>query len=108
MMKKSKTICLDNIEIPHRYLEKINQNKTIQNSFVDCLLRIEKSFKEEMNTKGLEVKKVTIGKGYNDIKEILDRNFTLAKDSSYLSDYNGYSDAASQYEIKALNLTKKR
>ena len=77
--EKSKTICLDNIEIPHKYLEKIHQNKAVQNSFVDCLLRIEKSFKEEMNKRGLKVEKVTIGKGYNDIEEILCRNFMLSK-----------------------------
>ena len=105
---KSKTICLDNIEIPHRYLEKINQNNTIQKSFIDCLLRIEKSFKEEMNKRGLEVNKVTIGEGYNDIKEILDKNFSLVKDGWHLSDYDGYSDAYSQYEIKQLEKSNKR
>lgn len=105
---ESKTICLDNIEIPHRYLEKINQNKTIQKSFVDCLLRIEKSFKEEMNKKGLKTYKVTIGKGYNDINEILDKNFYSVNDSCQLSDYDGYSDANSQYEINSENRNKKR
>jgi len=100
--EKSKTICLDNIEIPHKYLEKINKNKDIQKSFIDCLLRIEKNFKEEMNKKGLKVNKVTIGEGYNDIKGLLDKNFILIKGSRCLSDYGGYSDASSQYEIKKL------
>ena len=106
--EKGKTICLDNIEIPHRYLEKIHQNKNVQKSFVDCLLRVEKNFKEEMNRRGLEVNRVTVGEGYNDIKEILYRNFSLVKDGWHLSDYVGYSDASSQYEIKSINKTKKR
>ena len=106
--EKSKTICLDNIEIPHRYLEKINQNEIIQKSFIDCLLRVKKSFIEEMNSRGLEVKKVTIGQGYNDIKEILSKTFSISTTHCYLSDYNGYSDAASQYEISNINRNNKR
>ena len=98
--EKKKTICLDNIEIPHRYLEKINQNKIIQKNFIECLLRIENNFKEKMKKHGLEVNKVTIGKGYNDIKEILNQKFLLIKESSCLTDYGGYSDASSQYLIK--------
>jgi hypothetical protein len=100
--EKSKTICLDNIEIPHRYLEKISQNKTIQKGFIDCLLRIEKSFKKAMNDKGLKVDRVTIGKGYNDLKEILDKNFLSLDYCDSLNDYGGYSDADAQYEIKKL------
>jgi hypothetical protein len=100
--KKSKTICLDNIEIPHRYLEKINQNKTIQKNFINCLIRIENSFKEIMNKKRLEVDKVTIGQGYNDLKDVLDKNFKILNFSSQLNDYDGYSDAGIQYEIKKI------
>ena len=100
---KNKTVCLDNIEVPHRYLEKIHQNETVQKSFIDCLLRIEKSFKEEMNRRRLEVNRVTVGEGYNDIKEILYRNFSLVKEGRHLSDYDGYSDASSQYVISKIN-----
>ena len=71
-------------------------------------MRIEENFKAEMNKRGLEVNRVTIGEGYNDIKEMLDKNFSLVKDSKYLSDYSGYSDASSQYEIKQLEKNNKR
>jgi len=102
------TVCLDNIEVPHRYLEKINSNKTIQKSFIDCLMRLSDSIKNEMHTKGLRVDKVTIGEGYNDVKAILNSTFSLSDKACKLSDYSGYSDASSQYEIKTLNITKKR
>ena len=46
--------------------------------------------------------------GYNDIKEILSKTFSLSTTPCYLSDYNGYSDAASQYEIKSLSTHKRR
>lgn len=104
----SKTVCLDNIEIPHRYLEKINQNKTIQKSFIDCLLRMEKGFKEDMNKRGLKVDKVTIGEGYNDIRSILNNSFKLNSDTSKLSGYHGYSDASSQYVISRVEKSNKR
>ena len=97
--KNTKTICLDNIEVPRRYLEKISQNKNIQKSFIECLLRIEENFKKEMNRKGFKVDKVTIGRGYNDLKEILDKNFVTIENCSNLSDYHGYSDAGYQYLI---------
>lgn len=106
--EKNKIVCLDNIEVPHKYLEKINQNKIIQQSFIDCLLRLEKGFKEEMNKHGLKVEKVTIGKGYNDIKNILNDKFEIEKVSRKLYGYSGYSDASTQYEIKYINKTKKR
>jgi len=54
------------------------------------------------------VDKVTIGEGYNDVKAILNSTFSLSDKACKLSDYSGYSDASSQYEIKTLNITKKR
>lgn len=104
----SKTLCLDNIEVPHKYLEKIEHNKAIQNSFIECLLRIEENFKKEMNKKGLKVERVTIGKGYNDIKDILDKQFTLVDNPTLLSGYTAYSDASSQYEIINRNVIRKK
>ena len=106
--KKNKIVCLDNIEVPHKYLEKINQNKSIKKSFIACLLRIDKCFKEEMNMKGFEVKKVTIGQGYNDIKSILNDEFEIEDEATKLNGYNGYTDADNQYEIKTSNTPKKR
>ena len=104
----SKTVCLDNIEVPHNYLEKVNQNKTIQKSFIDCLLRLEDSIKKEMNEKGLKVERVLIGEGYNDIKTILSKTFDISDKTYKLSGYSGYSDASSQYEIKLLEKRNNR
>lgn len=98
--EKNKTICLDNIEVPHRYLEKINENKMIQDSFIKCLLRIKENLKKEMSINGFEVDKVTIGKGFNDIANILENKFETDREASKLSGYRGYSDAIRQYEIK--------
>jgi hypothetical protein len=104
----SKTVCLDNIEVPHRYLEKINKSEDIKNSFIECLVRISRNFKTEMNKHGLKVKKVTIGKGHNDIKSILDGKFAVDEDPDELDDYEGYSDADVQYEIDESVLVKRR
>lgn len=104
----SKVVCLDNIEVPHKYLKRINENKEIKKSFIDCLLRIESNLKKEMNKHGLEVKKVTIGKGYNDVINILNDRFTVEENSIKLHGYSGYSDAHSQYKIETKNFIKKR
>jgi len=105
--KESGTICLDNIEVPSRYCDEIKNNKMIQKSFIDCLLRLEDNFKKTMINKGFEVSKVTIGKGYNDLKEILDKEFNVVEFPNRLSDYVGYSDSSVQYEIKSLRKLKK-
>ena len=72
------------------------------------MLRIDNNFKKVMNERGLKVEKVTIGEGYNDIKEILDRNFEQLKYHNFLSGYGGYTDASSQYQIKKLEKSIKR
>lgn len=97
--ENSKTVCLDNIEVPHKYLDKINSNREIQNSFISCLLRVEENFKKEMNLKGFQVDKVTIGKGYNDLLNVLKKSFVTMDKSSKLKGYSGYSDATYQYVI---------
>lgn len=104
----SKVVCLDNIEVPHRYFKRINENKEIKESFIDCLLRVEENLKIEMNKHSLEVKKVTIGKGYNDIIGILNDKFNVEENSIALHGYNGYSDAYNQYKIENKNVNKRR
>lgn len=97
--KETFTVCLDNIEVPRRYCEKVKSNKNIQSSFIDCLIRLKDNIVKEMNKNGLKVDKVTVGKGYNDIGEILNKEFKLVKYCSMLEGYCGYSDAIEQYEI---------
>lgn len=96
----SKVLCLDNIEVPHRYIEKINDNKDIKESFIACILRVEENFKKEMKKRGLEVQEVTIGKGYNDINNVLKEKFENSEKPNTLHGYSGYSDASNQYKIR--------
>ena len=97
--EKTKTICLDNIEVPTRYCKVIKHDESLQKEFIDCLLRVAKNFKEEMKKHKLEVQHLTIGKGYNDIRDILDKEFNEVENASCLSDYYGYRDSKVQYEI---------
>ena len=95
----SKTICLDNIEVPNNYLQILEKNKEIQDNFIECLFRIEKNFKSSMKDKGFQVDKITIGQGHNDFKEILDKRFALTRKIDPLKGYSGFTDAYYQYEI---------
>ena len=72
------------------------------------MLRIEENLKEEMYKRGLVVRKVTIGKGYNDITGILNERFAAEEGASPLHGYVGYSDASTQYEVKNMSKSKKR
>jgi len=106
--EENKVVCLDNIEVPRKYLGKINDNKQIKESFIRCLLRVEENFKKEMETRGFEVNKVTIGKGYNDIQNVLKDEFVTVDSSTKLHGYTGYSDASNQYEIRKSDNNKRR
>ena len=103
----SQTICLDNIEVPNRYCDEIKSNKMIQKSFTECLLRLENNFKKTMVNKGFEVKSVTVGKGCNDIGDLLEREFQVVQFPNSLEDYSGYNDSSIQYEIKLIRKIKK-
>ena len=98
--EESKTICLDNIEVPEKYYDILNKKSNLQKTFIECLYRVAKGFKEEMKLHGLQVEHVTIGEGYNDVNKILEKAFGKEKIGVKLKDYNGYSDASKQYEIK--------
>ena len=98
--EERKIVCLDNIEVPNKYLDKIEHNKEIQDNFIECLLRIEENFKKTMQDKGFKVDNVTVGSGFNDLKKMLSKKFKLISNAIQLKDYNGYSDAYDQYIIK--------
>ena len=98
--EKTGVVCLDNIEVPSRFLDKIKHSKELQQSLIECLKRMASNFISEMESHGLEVKKVTIGKGYNDIRDILNSNFKTDENVNRLSQYKEYSDAHDQYLIK--------
>ena len=61
-------------------------------------------FSTTKNVTNLE--KVTIGKGYNDVDDILKEKFYEDDDPAELNDYDGYSDAESQYDIDKVILRR--
>ena len=63
-----------------------------------------------MRNRGLKLDKVTVGKGYNDVEEILEKRFKLLEVSNLLNGYRGYSDADNLYEITSnkQNVSNKR
>lgn len=100
--EETKEVCLDNIEIPTIWLKKI-EKKEGQESFLKCLSRLADGFKSEMEKQGHEVKKVTIGAGYNDLAAIRNLEEIHPAGTNLPQDYNGYSDATStQYVVPIL------
>lgn len=98
--EKRKTVCLDNIEVPSKYRETIKRSSRLSESFYKCLMRMGDNFVNEMERHGLKVNKVTVGRGCNDILDILNKYFEFDSNSKTLSDYVGYTDANMQYIIK--------
>ena len=96
----TQTVCYDNIEIPKVILHelRIGDKKKGDISYHNFLMAIVKSacsIVMSMNKRGILVKRVTTGKGYNDIKLEIERLFgspisgKLPKNRGYV----GYSDA---------------
>ena len=96
----TKVICLDNIEAPDKFYELIKNDENLKREFKDCLKRVADSFIKEMGNHGLEVRSVTVGKGYNDISYLLKDMFEEVKEASSLCGYDKYSDSKEQYVIK--------
>lgn len=104
---KTKTVCLDNIEVATKVLEELRSGTKHKKpiSTIGLLQAVDnaaKAIMRSMNKNGVEVNYVTVGTGFNDInKELLKAYGTpqkknLAKHRSY----NGYSDAkTAQYKI---------
>lgn len=96
--EESKTVCLDDIEVPARFTYMIKHNEKMQKEFLNCLKRLSRNFIDEMENHGIEVEYVTIGKGYNkDIINVLEKEFKLSEYPVQLSDYSEYSDSEEQY-----------
>lgn len=97
--ENSKIVCLDNIEIPHKYFKKIFHDINLQKQFIECLSRLTQSIKKAMEENNLLVNKITIGEGHNDLKFLLSKYFEYDTDASNLSSYIGYTDADIQYLV---------
>ena len=70
--KQSEKICLDNVEVPRSAK---NKAVTEKSDFKNCLKRLSKNFKTAMKEKGRNVSYVTMGAGYNDILDVVIKNF---------------------------------
>ncbi len=70
--KQSEKICLDNVEVPRSAK---NKAVTEKSDFKNCLKRLSKNFKTAMKEKGRNVSYVTMGAGYNDILDVINKNF---------------------------------
>lgn len=105
---ETKTVCLDNIEVPKKVLDKLRSGTKhgevlSSKTFIEAVERASESILMAMNRKGIEVKKVTTGQGYNDLKKEIETRFgapetkNLAKNRAN----NVYSDAKNaQYILK--------
>lgn len=90
---KTKTVCLDNIEIPIIWIKQL-KNKEILSSFESCLVRMANAFKSKMKENGDEVKLVTIGAGFVDLPGIEKFKRIKVNQDHLPDDYMGYSDAS--------------
>ena len=91
--ENSKQLTLDNIEVPKSVEDKIKKSKTLQNEFINAILRVKSGFEKEMGKD--KVKRVTIGARYNDINSVLSNTFNTLVSSKLiiLANYTGYTDA---------------
>ena len=96
---KTKTVCLDNIEIPTKVLKEIRsgenkKSKITISSFLDAVEKCAISIMGAMNDNGIEVKRVTTGEGYNDLKQDIAKIFPIEHHPvAKHRNYHGYSDA---------------
>ncbi|MBQ7351651.1 MAG: leucine-rich repeat domain-containing protein [Clostridia bacterium] len=110
---ETKTICYDNIEIPTniinelRYGKKTRQGRCVTYTDFDKAVNSSAvAIMNAMNRKGVAVERVTIGAGYNDLKEHLSGKYHIVdkKNMAVHRSYYGYSDSrGTQYEIKNIN-----
>ena len=87
-------LTLDNIEVPRAVQNVIQKDSNYQTEIIDCLDRLGSGFVAGMEKRGLKVSKVTIGKGYNDFNNILEKHYKTLESVQTLTEYNGYTDAA--------------
>ena len=109
----TKIVCYDNIEIPTKVLQELRRGdkhdeKISSSALLDAVVSSADAIMSSMNKKGVEVRQVTTGQGYNDLKTELERRFGSAKtkDLAKHRGYNGYTDAdVGQYVIRTYDET---
>ncbi len=95
---QTKTVCLDNIEVPTKVLKELKkQNNDMGLSTKELIEAVKQSaysIMHKMNENGVNVERVTTGKGYNDLKEELSKYFKIeTSPCAKHRNYSGYSDA---------------
>lgn len=91
---KTKTVCLDNIEIPLVWNKKLKKDDALVKNFQESLIQMANSFKAEMNKTENKVKRVTIGTGFVDLPGMEAFARIGANEDHLPADYYGYSDAS--------------
>lgn len=112
----TKTVCYDNIEIPHKVLDKLNHGdkhgeKLSSKALMDSVVESADAIMLAMNKRGINVTRVTTGRGYNDLgQQLNDRFGAPEKDpKSRHRGYHGYSDAKDeQYVVRTYDETTKK
>lgn len=113
---KTYTVCYDNIELPKsliRYLksEGKTENGVTIDDFLESLEKSADALMIEMNKKGYKVDKVTVGQGFNDLKEYFAGKYKIIiprhnQDFPEIQDENVYTDAGTaQYIIRTYDQT---
>ena len=105
---ETKTVCYDNIEIPTKILGELKKNAENVDGlrveeFLQAVVESADAIMANMNRRGIEVERVTTGKGYNDLADEIEKSFGApqTKNLARHRDYDGYSDAAqAQYVLR--------
>lgn len=110
---QTQTVCYDNIEIPKNILQELKsgekqQKKLSVNTLIKTVVNSADEIMTTMNQNGTKVKRVTIGKAYNDLQDELSKKFKLTKHVAQHRGYHGYTDAREQYLIRTYDQTTKR
>lgn len=90
----TKTICLDNIEIPRTV--KLELEKNLDNSFDDlfkCVKKCAKNLMRETEKNGIEVNRVTVGSKHNDLRPLLEKYCKLEYKPKAKASNGVFSDA---------------
>ena len=111
---ETKTVCFDNIEVPTKVLKQLKQgykqdSEVSFNNFVKAVINSADAIMYDMNRNGIEVQRVTTGKGYNDLATVLEKTFGKPEEYPIARHrgYGGYSDADfAQYLIRTYDQTK--
>ncbi len=107
---KTLTVCYDNIEMPDKVLDELkhgakHQKKLSMNTLMQAVINSADAIMTTMNQNGTAVKRVTVGRGYNDLNQALSKHFTLTSQPAQHRSYQGYTDAKAQYLIRTYDET---